>query len=502
MQEGRKCAIVGVLDNFRMNRMPRKFLLSALVPFLVNTGAIAATPGNDPAALATIRDASMGSNWAYERLADMTDLIGPRLSGSKGDAAAVEQVAEAMRKLGAKVTLQPVKVPHFVRGAETGELVEYRGRPAGITQKVVLTALGGSGATAPSGLTAAVVVVRSFDELKARAAEVKGRIVLFDVRFDQDMANRGLSGQAYGQVQRYRGNGTRMAAEMGAAAVLVSSAGGANFRLPHTGSSGLTDAARIPAAAVTVEDSLLMARLAARGPLSMKLTLTPRNLPDADSFNVIADYPGTDKADEIVIVSGHLDSWDLGTGANDDATGVVSAMAVVDTLKKLDYRPRRTIRVIAWANEENGMRGAQGYLEANKASVDKHFAAIESDGGAGKPFGIRSSAPHYASALFAPLQASLEQIGAGALQRADVLATGDLRGLELLGVPSFSPLIDGSDYFHYHHTAADTLDKVDPMNLKRHVALVTSLTWYLANMEQSIGRWSAPAKAPVAAAPN
>ena len=478
--------------------MPRKLLLSALITLFVNTGALAANPGNDPAALAKIRDASLASDWAYERLADMTDLIGPRLAGSKGDAAAVAQVADAMRKLGAKVTLQPVKVPHFVRGVETGELVEYKGRPDGISQKVVLTALGGSGATAPGGLIAPVIVVRSFDELKARAAEVKGRIVLFDVRFDQAMADRGLAGQAYGQVTRFRGNGTRMAAEMGAAAVLVSSAGGANFRLPHTGSSGLSSDRRIPAAAVTVEDSLLMARLAARGPLSLKLVLTPQNLPDADSFNVIADFPGTDKADEIVIVSGHLDSWDLGTGANDDATGVVSAMAVVDTLKKLDYQPRRTIRVIAWANEENGMRGAQAYLDANKVSVDKHFAAIESDGGSGKPFGVRSSAPQFANALFAPLQAALEPIGAAAYQRADMLSTGDLRGLELLGVPSFSPLIDGSDYFHYHHTAADTLDKVDPMNLKRHVAMVTALTWYLANMEQSIGRWSAPAKAPVA----
>ncbi|UUZ49178.1 M20/M25/M40 family metallo-hydrolase [Massilia sp. B-10] len=212
-------------------------------------------------------------------------------------------------------------------------------------------------------------MVRSLDELQARAAEVKGRIVLFNVPFDQFMADRGLSGQAYGQVVKYRGGGTKMAAEMGAVAALVSSADGANFRLPHTGSSGLQDGARIPAAAVAVEDALLMARLSARGPVSMKLTLTPQILPDADSFNVIADFPGTDKADEIVIVSGHLDSWDLGTGANDDATGVVSAMAVVDTLKKLGLKPRRTIRVIAWANEENGTRGASTYLEANRALV-------------------------------------------------------------------------------------------------------------------------------------
>jgi carboxypeptidase Q len=496
MQDGGKCAIVAVhLTVTRIRRMSRTPLLSLLPAILLSLGANAATPANDGATLSKIRDASISSNWAYERLADMTDLIGPRLSGSAGEKAAVAQVADTMRKLGAKVTLQPVKVPHWVRGLETGELVDYRGRPDGVSQKVVLTALGGSGATPAAGLTAQVVVVRSMEELKARAAEVKGRIVLFDVRFDQHLANRGQAGQAYGQVTRFRGAGTRMAAEMGAVAALVSSAGGANFRIPHTGASGLQDGARIPAAAIAVEDSLLMARLAARGPLSMKLTLTPQILPDADSFNVIADWPGSDKADEVVIVSGHLDSWDLGTGANDDATGVASAMAVVETLKRLNYKPRRTIRVIAWANEENGGRGAQAYLEANKDKLDKHFAAIESDGGSGRPMGISTSAPQPNSKLLAPLASSLEAIGAGTLERNDALGTGDLRGLEQLGVPSFTPLIDTSDYFYYHHTAADTLDKVDPDNLKRHVALMTSLTWYLSNMEQPIGRWSSGVKA-------
>ncbi|MES2017212.1 MAG: M20/M25/M40 family metallo-hydrolase [Pseudomonadota bacterium] len=470
-----------------MSRTPLYLILAAC---LFNSGAYAANAGNAPATLNTIRDTAMQSDWAYERLADLTDLVGPRLSGSAGEAAAVVQVADAMRKLGATVTLQPVKVPHWVRGVETAELVDYRGRPAGVTQKVVLTALGGSSATPAAGLTAQVIVVRDFDDLKARAAEVKGRIVLFDVRFDQDMANGGLPGQAYGQVTRYRGGGTRAAAEMGAAAVLVSSAGGANFRLPHTGASALQEGKRIPAAAVSVEDSLLMARLAARGPISMKLTLTPQNLPDADSFNIIADLPGTDKADEIVIVSGHLDSWDLATGANDDATGVVSAMGVLATLKKLDLHPRRTIRMIAWANEENGTRGAQTYLDANKASAARHFAAIETDNGSGRPLGVRMSAPQSANALLAPLQSALFPIGAAALQRADALSTGDLGGLELLGVPSFAPVIDGADYFNYHHTAADTLDKVDPQNLKRHVALVSTLTWFLANMEQPLGRWN------------
>lgn len=482
----------------RRTRLPALGLMAALfassfsVPFA--TSAQAASPGNDPAALAKIRDAAMTSDYAWERTADMTDLIGPRLSGSAGAAAAVNQVADAMRKLGAKVTLQPVKVPHWVRGVETGELVDYKGRPDGITQRVVLTALGGSGATPNEGLVAPVIVVSSFDELKARAAEVKGRIVLFDVPFDQHMADRGLAGPAYGQGSNFRTNGPRMAAEMGAAAALVRSVGGANYRLPHTGNTALQDGARIPAAAVSVEDAMLMRRLAGRGPLRMRLVLTPKILPDADSFNVIADFPGTDKPDEVVIVSGHLDSWDLATGAHDDAAGVASAMAVFDVLKKLDYRPRRTIRLIAWMNEENGTRGARTYLEAQQANAGSHVGAIESDNGVGRPFGMRASVPAASTRLFAPLQAALLPIGAAVFQRQDALSTGDLSGLERAGVPSFAPLVDTSAYFDYHHTAADTLDKVDPDNLRRNVAVMTATAWFLANVEEPIGRANVPAK--------
>jgi Zn-dependent M28 family amino/carboxypeptidase len=237
---------------------------------------------------------------------------------------------------------------------------------------------------------------------------------------------------------------------------------------------------------------MLMSRLAKRGPLTMKLVLTPQNLPEADSYNVIADLPGSDKPDEIVIVSGHLDSWDLATGAHDDAAGVASAMAVLETLKKLDYRPRRTIRMIAWMNEENGTRGARGYLAAEQANAEKHIGAIESDNGAGRPFGLRASVPAASSKLFAPLQAALQPIGAGVFRREDALGTGDLSGLERAGVPSFAPLIDTSAYFDYHHTPADTLDKVDPDHLRRHVALMAATSWFLANIEQSIGRANVP----------
>ncbi|WP_342114931.1 M20/M25/M40 family metallo-hydrolase [Pseudoduganella sp. OTU4001] len=468
----------------------RKPALSALFVCLLGAGfsGIAAAGPNDPATLGKIRDAAMQSDWSYQRLEDMTDLVGPRLSGSAGGAAAVEQVAAAMRALGAKVTLQPVKVPHWVRGEEKGELVDYKGRPANITQRVVLTALGGSGATPAAGLTAPVVIVKDFDELKARAAEVKGAIVLFDVVFDQGMADRGLAGNAYGHGSRYRSTGPARAAELGAVAALVRSVGGATYRLPHTGATNMKDGQRIPAAAVTAEDAMLIGRLLKRGPVQMKLTLTPQILPEADTFNVIADLPGTEKPDEVVIVSGHLDSWDLGTGAHDDATGVTTSMGVLHTLKQLGLQPRRTIRMVAWANEENGLRGGNAYFQANKDKLDKQFAAIETDGGVGRTFGVQGGVRREAEKYFAPLQAALLPIGAGVFNRRDSASGADVHQLEAGGVPSFMPYVDTSAYFDYHHTPADTFDKVDPLNMKRHVAVLSALTWYLANTDDPIGR--------------
>jgi carboxypeptidase Q len=471
----------------RSNRISALGLIAACL-FGHAASAAPAAPGNDPAALAKVRDAALTSDYAYQRLEDLTDLVGPRLSGSPGAAAAVTQIAGELRKLGAKVTLQPIKVPHWVRGAEAAALVDYQGRPEGVSQKIVLAALGGSGATPAAGLTAQVIVVRSFDELKARAAEVKGRIVLFDVPFDQDMANRGLAGTAYGQAVAFRSGGPRMAAEMGAVAALVRAVGGAAFRIPHTGATLLAEGARIPAAAVTIEDSLLIARLSKRGPVRMHLTLTPQTLPDADSYNVIADWPGTDKADEIVLVSGHLDSWDLATGANDDGSGVVSAMEVINTLRKLDYHARRTIRVVAWMNEENGGRGGTGYDAAYKSTAEKHFAAYEDDNGSGRPFGLRGGIGMEATKLMAPLQAALYPMGAGAFRREDVIDSGDLHALEASGVPSFEPWIDSSDYFNYHHTPADTFDKVNIDNLRRHAAVMATTAWFLANLDAPIGR--------------
>ena len=447
----------------------------------------------DAVTLARIRDAAMSSDWAWQRLAELTDRIGPRLSGSPQLEAAVVHVADSMRSIGAQVKLQPAKVPHWVRGEERAELVDYPGRPAGMLQQLHLTALGGSSATPAGGLTARVIVVRDFDELKAHAREVAGNIVLFTARFDQRLADNGEASAAYGQAVRYRGSGPSAAAELGAAAALVRSVGGADFRLPHTGATRWKEnQAAIPAAALTSEDTDLVARLAAAGPVKLKLLLTPKTLPDADSNNVIADWRGREKPDEYVIVSGHLDSWDLATGATDDGVGAMAAAAVIEIMKELDLHPRRTIRFVGWTNEENGSRGSKAYFDSLGGDVQTQAAAIESDEGAGRSLGVAAAVNKDSIATLRPVQTALGPIGAIVLSRRDNELGADIEPLQEAGVPGFAPLVDARHYFDYHHTAADTLDKVDPQNLRSQVATMAVLAYYLAELPDSLPRFKIP----------
>jgi len=444
----------------------------------------------DAKTLARIRDAAMTSDWAWQQLADLTDKIGPRLAGSPQLTAAATQVAEAMRSLRAQVTLQPVKVPHWVRGEEQAELVDYPGRPVGVTQRLHLTTLGASSATSPGGLTARVIVVHDLEELKTRSQEVRGNIVLFESRFDQRLADNGHSSDAYQQAGLYRFNGPSAAAASGAAAALVRSVGGADFRLPHTGVTQWKDKqAAIPAAALTAEDADLVARLAVSGPVTLKLLLTPKTLPDADSNNVIADWPGREKPGEYVIVSGHLDSWDLATGATDDGVGVMAAAAVIEILRQLDLHPRRTIRFIAWTNEENGGRGSKAYFASVGNSVESQSAAIESDDGAGRSLGVAAAVTKDSLATLQPVLDALRAIGATALSSHDQALGSDIAPLQGAGVPGFAPLVDSRHYFDYHHTAADTLDKVDPQSLRSQVATMAVLAYFLAELPEPLPRF-------------
>ena len=441
------------------------------------------------AELKRIQQAALASDYAYRQVAHLANNIGPRLSGSAQAQQAVEYVAGELKALGLEVKLEKVIVPHWVRGEETAALTEFPGQAPGTEQKVILTALGGSVATPPAGLNAEVIVVRDFEELKSLGKErVQGKIVLFNYPFDKRMAAQGRGGEAYGEAVVYRGDGPSAAARLGAVAALIRSVGGAAYRLPHTGATRYADdAPKIPAAAVTEEDADLINALAPQGRLKMRLVLTPRQLPDAVSYNVIGDLKGSQNPEEIVIVSGHLDSWDLGTGAIDDAAGVAVSMQAANLVKQLGLKPRRTIRVIAWMNEENGLRGGTTYAAEHAAEMRNHFAAIETDGGADHPIGIYFGPRPELKAFLKPVAEVLKAGGAGMLEHRDEIGA-DINPLLKRGVPNFSPIQDSRFYFNYHHSAADTLDKVDPHLLAENAAINAVLAYGLANLQQPLPR--------------
>jgi carboxypeptidase Q len=436
-----------------------------------------------------VQQAALGSDYAYRQLAHLSNNIGPRLSGSPQAQAAVEYVAAELKKLGLEVQLEKVMVPHWVRGEETGALTDFPGMARGTTQKIVLTALGGSVATSNDGLTAEVVVVNNFEELQALGRErVVGKIVLFNAKFDQQLADNGFAGQAYGQAVIYRGIGASAAARLGAVAALNRSAGGADYRLPHTGALRYADdAPKIPAASVAAEDADLLAHLTSEGRVRMRLVLTPQTLPDAVSYNVIGDLKGSEHPEQIVIVSGHLDSWDLGRGAIDDGAGVVVAMQAAHLLKELKLRPKRTLRVIAWMNEENGTMGARAYQADHQSDIANHFAAIETDLGAGHPMGFYAQGKAEVLTLLQPLAVILQSQGAGVTRLVEETGS-DVSLLGAAGVPTFAPIQDSRTYFNYHHTAADTLDKVNPKELQENCAVVAALAYTLASMPQALPR--------------
>jgi len=436
-----------------------------------------------------LRDAAMRDPYAFNELRHLTNNIGPRLSGSPQAQQAVEYVAAQMRALGAEVTLEKASVPHWVRGQETAEVVAWAGQTPGTTQKVVLTALGGSVATPAEGLTAEVVVVDDWKQLLALpSGAVKGKILLFNHKFDKQLAAQGDGLNAYEASVVYRGTGPIAGATVGAAAVLVRSVGGADFRIPHT---GMTDYAegivKIPAAAVSAEDADLLKDLASQGPVKLHLRLTPQTLPNAVSYNVIADWKGSEHPEQVVVVSGHLDSWDLGTGAIDDGAGVAVSMQAIHLLGQLGIHPKRTVRFIAWMSEEEGSEGASAYIAEHAAETANHIGAIESDLGADHTTGIYYAGKPELGEWLRPVAQVLDAIGAETLTASS--ETGeDIAVLTDKGVPSFAPVQDSRTYFNYHHTAADTFDKIDPKHLGENAAVVTVLAYALADAAEKAPR--------------
>jgi carboxypeptidase Q len=439
--------------------------------------------------LKRIQQAALSSDYAYRQVAHLANNIGPRLSGSAQAAKAVEYVASELKAIGCEVQLEKVMVPHWVRGEETAALVQFPGMAEGTAQKVLLCALGGSVATPKEGITADVITVRNFDELKAMPREkVAGKIVLFNYPFDKRLAEVGRGNEGYGEAVVYRSDGPSAAARQGAVACLIRSVGGADYRLPHTGQTKYgSDAPKIPAGAITSEDADLIVDLVKQGPVKMKLLLTPQTLPDVESANVIGDIRGSEHPEQVVIVSGHLDSWDLGTGAIDDGAGVAVSMEAANLIHKLNLKPKRTIRVIAWMNEENGTHGSKQYAKDHDKDWANHFAVMETDGGADHPVGLHIKAKPEVKTLLKPVAAILQESGSGALELSEH-AGADIEPMEKAGVPAFAPIQDSRFYFNYHHTAADTLDKIDPKQLAETSAIVAVWAYAMANAEQPLPR--------------
>jgi len=416
--------------------------------------------------------AALTNKTSYERLSYLTDYIGNRLSGSASQARAIEWAASEMRKDGFdSVRTEKVMVPHWVRGSESLEMITP------VEHNLVLLGLGNSVGTPKDGVTAEVLVVRSFDELEMARERVRGKVVVYNAPFTN-----------YGATVRYRTAGPSRAARYGAVAVLVRSITPISLQTPHTGATVYEeDQPKIPAAAITIEGAELLQRMQDRGDHpTVRLKMDAQFLPDAESANLIAELKGSEFPDEIVLISGHFDSWDVGQGANDDGGGCLIAWEAARLLKELGLRPRRTIRVVLWTNEENGGRGGTAYLQAHRSELAKHIFAVESDSGVAKPqgFGLAATAPLQGRSNLQEVLKLLSGIGADRV--AENGGGSDIGPIMREGVIGASLDVDGSKYFNIHHTAADTLDKIDPRELALCVATMAVVAYTVADLREPL----------------
>lgn len=418
-----------------------------------------------------IIDAALAdSTRAWNKLAALTDWSGPRLAGSANLERGIDWMLAEMKKDGlSNARTEPAMVPHWVRGKESITLLQPR------EADVPMLGLGGSVGTPAGGITGEVLVVTSFDDLTRRAADAKGKIVLFDVPFTD-----------YGATVQYRGRGASAAAKVGAIASLIRAVGPWGMRTPHTGGMQYDSTqAKIPAAAISMEDAMMFHRMQDRG---QKVVVTIRMeaqwLPDVPSRNVMGELVGREKPGEIIAIGGHSDSWDVGVGAMDDAGGIVVAWEAINLLKRLGLTPRRTIRVVGWVNEENGGRGGAAYRDAHVN--EPHSLLIESDGGVFAPLGFGFTGSDSARVLVKQVGSLLARIGAG-----NIGASGggaDIGPLMGTGVPGMGLDVEGSKYFWFHHTQADTPDKLSPADMQKCVAAFAVMAYIVADLPEMLPR--------------
>jgi Zn-dependent M28 family amino/carboxypeptidase len=456
-------------------------LVTTLCTFLACASAAERTPAfskADLAAAGTLRERALADSNAYELITSLTTEVGPRSAGSAGDQAAVAWGLREMQRLGfANVHSMEVTVPHWVRGeAEFSVLAPW-------PQSMPTLALGGSVGTPTEGIEAEAVMVKDLDALKALpAGAVRDRIVFFSNRMD-----RTRDGSGYGRAVPVRAAGPSAAAALGAIGVVIRSISTSDERFPHTGALRYTaDAPRIPAVAISNPDADALVRQFESGkPVRVRIRSSSRDLAPARSANVIGEIPGTDRAGEIVILGAHLDSWDPGVGAIDDAAGVAIMMATAKLISGLDQKPRRTIRAVLFANEEFGTSGSKAYVDALQGNAASHVLGFEADFGAG-PVWRLSSRVH--PGQLPAVDQIYRALGPLKLERGGNQTTGgaDLDGLARLGMALMSPDLDGTKYFDVHHTANDTLAKVDPAALRQAVAAFATTVWLGA---QYPGEW-------------
>ncbi len=412
-------------------------------------------------------DAALADREGYERLAYLCYRIGNRLSGSPALERAVAWSAEQMKAAGlSNVRVIPARVPRWVRGEESARLV------APLEKPLHMLGLGMSVGTPPEGITAEVVAVSDFGELdKLGADRVRGRIVLYNEAY-----------RGYWPTVNYRRTGASHAAALGAVAVLVRSVTPLAMQIPHTGEMRYDDAQpRIPAAAVSPEDAMMIARLAAGGAIvKVHLRMSAHMEPDADSGDVIGEIPGKERPEEVVVIGGHLDSWDVGQGAQDDGASIIACLQAVAMMKKLGLEPRRTIRVAFWVNEENGGRGGEAYRAWIGDRIANQVAAIEMDGGAETPVGFGANVDQASAGLLRQVGRLLERVGAG-----DIGGGGggaDIEPLMRDGVPGLAERTVGTHYFDWHHSEADTFDKVNLDDFRKNMAAMAVMGYVLADM--------------------
>ena len=418
-------------------------------------------------------DASLGTTTAWDRLAELCDTFGGRLTGSRNLDLACEWAADTMRRDGLdNVRLQKTLAPRWVRGRESLEIV------APVPSPLVVLGLGGSIGTPADGITAPLLVVRSFGDLAARAGDAKGRIVLFDVPFTN-----------YGETVTYRANGAINAARYGAVAALVRAVGPIGLRTPHTGAMNYQQGTpRIPAASIPVEDSQRLARLAARNvPVRLRLQMSATTEPDAESANVIGEITGREHPEEIVLVGGHFDSWDPAGGASDDGVGCIVTWEAARLMKQVGLRPRRTVRVVLFTNEENGLRGGLAYRDAHAAHASRHVMALESDIGVFEPMRLGFTGNDRARQVMAEGVDLLSPIGFPPLGPGG--GGADIGPIAQAGqVPTMALIGDHERYFQIHHTPADTVERIDPQDVAKAAAGIAVVTWLAAEMETPLPR--------------